>query len=418
MDVRKANRMILILIILITITLIVINVGSSPDEGEGAGPPSAVADGDGGVGALADGGLFPKLINLGKDATGLGREADGGDGDGAAQTPGLGDQSGEDGSPPSARPTPPEIDLEAVKPNESGFIMVVMFHKFAESFTPTQADPGEYIMTFDAFRDLLHTLYDRDYRLISMSDYLNNHIDVPAGCVPIVFTFDDATSSQFSLIRNGEGELEVDPNTAVGILLEFNETHPDFGVKGLISVCMKMGIFSGIGTVTEKLAILTGLGFEIGNHTTNHTVLSGVNDKAVLQQLLGENQAMVNDALGSYDMEVFTLPQGAMPPRDIREYLYKGWYETTSYEHKGVLLVGADPARPPGHVDYSREIPRVRASGVKLVDYDLTYYLDLLLRSSEYVSDGDPYTVTVPANKADKMDPDVIEAQGRTLRIY
>ena len=31
-------------------------------------------------------------------------------------------------------------------------------------------------MTLDAFEELLHTLYDKGYRLISLDDYVNNRI--------------------------------------------------------------------------------------------------------------------------------------------------------------------------------------------------------------------------------------------------
>jgi len=108
---------------------------------------------------------------------------------------------------PTPTPTPeptPTIDLQSVKPNEAGKIMVVMFHNFVESFTPKSYDKGEYTTTFSEFEKLLQDLYDRGYRLISMSDYLNNNISVPAGCIPIIFTFDDGTSGQFNWLKKTE----------------------------------------------------------------------------------------------------------------------------------------------------------------------------------------------------------------------
>ena len=94
---------------------------------------------------------------------------------------------------PTPEPTPTPINFEEVKPNEAGKIMIVMFHNFVETFTPTTYDNGEYTTTFEEFEKLLHELYEMDYRLISMNDYLNNNISVPAGCIPMVFTFDDGT---------------------------------------------------------------------------------------------------------------------------------------------------------------------------------------------------------------------------------
>ena len=60
-------------------------------------------------------------------------------------------------------------------------------------------------MTFDAFRELLDTLYVSGYELISLNDYLNGHIDVPAGSIPMIFTFDDGTAGQFSFIKEEWG---------------------------------------------------------------------------------------------------------------------------------------------------------------------------------------------------------------------
>jgi len=53
-----------------------------------------------------------------------------------------------------------------------------------------------------------------------MSDYLNNNISVPAGCIPIIFTFDDGTSGQFNLVEEN-GTLKVNKKSAVGIMEEF-----------------------------------------------------------------------------------------------------------------------------------------------------------------------------------------------------
>ena len=80
--------------------------------------------------------------------------------------------------------------------------MVVMFHNFVETFTPTKYDK-EYTTTFQAFEELLHN-YDKGYRLISLKDYIGNNISVPAGCIPMVFTFDDGTQGQFNLVEEME----------------------------------------------------------------------------------------------------------------------------------------------------------------------------------------------------------------------
>jgi hypothetical protein len=175
-----------------------------------------------------------------------------GDATGSA-SPGATDPNmGGESSPVLLEPTPtekpvPTIDVQSVKPNESGKIMVVMFHNFVESFTPTKYDDGQYTTTFSEFEKLLQELYDKDYRLISMTDYLNNNIDVPAGCIPMIFTFDDGTSGQFNLV-NENGTLKANKKSAVGVMEEFHERHPDFGLEGTFYVNLGNGTFEGEGT--------------------------------------------------------------------------------------------------------------------------------------------------------------------------
>src|SRR5690606_20232884 len=127
----------------------------------------------------------------------------------------------------------------------------------------------EYTTTFDEFRSLLEELYERGYRLISLEDYLNNNISVPAGCIPIVFTFDDGSPGQFNLIEEN-GKLVVNPKSAVGIMEEFYREHPDFGLEGTFYVTLGGGTFNGAGTLEDRLKYLVDRGFEIGNHTLNH----------------------------------------------------------------------------------------------------------------------------------------------------
>ena len=62
-------------------------------------------------------------------------------------------------------------DYEAFKPNESGDIPVVMFHRFIEAYEPDT--DKEFTTTFEEFEALLQTLYDEGYRLISMKDFID-----------------------------------------------------------------------------------------------------------------------------------------------------------------------------------------------------------------------------------------------------
>jgi len=309
----------------------------------------------------------------------------------------------------------PTIDLEAVKPDESGKIMVVMFHNFVESFTPSKYDNGEYTTTFDEFEKLLYTLYDKGYRLISMTDYLNNNISVPAGCIPMIFTFDDGTSGQFNLVNEG-GKLVANKKSAVGILEEFNKTHPDFGMKGTFYVNLGNSTFQGEGTLQERLQYLIDKGFEIGNHTYTHINLTNAKDANEIQKEIGLNQKTMFELIPGYKMNTFSLPYGA-PSKNLQEYVQRGEYEGVKYENLAIMEVGWDPALSPVSKSFNPlSVHRVRASGINPVDADLAWWLKNLSREGQYISDGDPNTVTVPKAKEENIDQEKL--QGKRLVVY
>ena len=321
-------------------------------------------------------------------------------------------------SQPTELPVPPEIDLNVVKPDESGKIMVVMFHNFVEEFTPSATDKkGEYTMTFDSFRKLLDTLYEKNYRPINMKDYLDNNINVAAGCKPIVFTFDDGTAGEFNFIH-ANGNLEVNPKSAVAIMEEFNRTHSDFMLKGTFYINLGGGVFKGEGTVEQRLRYLIDRGFEIGNHTYNHVDFHSVTTKEKVMEEAGRNQKEIEVMIPGYKMETLSLPLGhTTKDESLRTYIEKGNYEGIEYENKGIVLVGANPALPSVHKDFNPfKIPRVRSSGITKVDSDLDWWLGNTPAGSEYISDGDPNTVTVPKSKEDRLDKS--KMANKNLRTY
>ena len=117
----------------------------------------------------------------------------------------------------------PPVDLKALKVNELGKIMILMYHDIGE--------PEDiWVRTPENFRKDLQTLYDKGYRAISMKDYIEGNIDTPPGTTPVVITFDDGTKGQFNILDE-DGEFVINPDSAVGILEEFNKEHPDFGLK-------------------------------------------------------------------------------------------------------------------------------------------------------------------------------------------
>lgn len=312
----------------------------------------------------------------------------------------------------SAVDTQAKIDYSKVKPNESGKVMVVMFHNFIESY---KSGDKEYTTTFDDFRKLLTTLYDKGYRLINVNDYLNNNISVPAGYMPMMFTFDDGTSGQFNLVEE-DGKLVVNKQSAVGIMEEFNKVHPDFGLKGTLYVNLGLKTFDGKGTVAERLKYLIDKGFEIGNHTMTHIKLNEVKSADVIQKEIGGNQKKMYELVPGYKMTSFALPFG-LPSKELQRYVAKGEFEGVQYENLAIMEVGWDPTNSQLNKKYNPlSTHRVRASGIKPVDADLGWWLKNVSRSEQYISDGNPNTITIP--KAKEAEIDKSKLNGKQLIVY
>src|SRR5581483_11921452 len=105
-------------------------------------------------------------------------------------------------------------------PNENGRIPILEYHLVGDR-------ESRWSRSRDRFRRDLELLYQRGYRPITVAQLVDGDIDVPAGLSPVVFTFDDASPSQFRYVER-DGRLEVDSTSAVGIWLAFNRAHPDW----------------------------------------------------------------------------------------------------------------------------------------------------------------------------------------------
>ncbi|MBQ9314769.1 MAG: polysaccharide deacetylase family protein [Clostridia bacterium] len=256
---------------------------------------------------------------------------------------------------------------EVYKYNESGKIIIAMYHKFSE------VETDEFCRSFDNFKKDLEYLYALGYRTISLNDYLNNNIKVPIGCTPIILTFDDGSNGQFNLIKSGD-KLVANPNSAVGIMEKFYEEHPDFGLNGTFYI-NGTNIFTGEGTVKERLDYLINEGFEIGNHTNTHVNFSKASIEEI-QKEIGIVNNMVKSLTG-YQMNSLALPYG-INSKNNKEYIHKGSCDSVEYENKIILLVGAEPASSPNSENVNLlSLPRVRASGGnKRIDFDLYYWLE------------------------------------------
>lgn len=318
---------------------------------------------------------------------------------------------GKPGNGPEETTKPQDLvirtDYEAFQPNEVGEIPIVMFHNFIEAYE--EKTEKEFTTTFAEFEQLLETLYNEGYRLISMADFIDCNISVPAGCKPMVFTFDDGTPGQFNLIEEN-GKLKVNPKSAAGIIIEFNKKHPDFGLRGIFYVNMDKGdaTFEGKGTLKERFEILLSYGFELGTHTWGHVNFSDAKNNSAerIQECLGKNQEKAEEILPGLRFYSLALPFGSLPTnKDLKPFLKNGVYNGMEYYHESILAVGANPTVPSISVKYNSEyVSRIRSQGRVPVDCDLTWWLSRMTSKRMFISDGDPSTIVVPEERATEVD--------------
>ncbi|MBN2899492.1 MAG: polysaccharide deacetylase family protein, partial [Clostridia bacterium] len=221
----------------------------------------------------------------------------------------------------------PILDLELVQPNEIGEVMVVMYHSLGES-------NSAYVRTTESFRADLERLYAMGFRAISLEDYVNNNITTPAGYTPVVLTFDDGHSSNFT-VNEENGELVTDPDCVVGILEAFYEAHPDFGLEA--TFFLNGGTpFKQKEYVAYKLNYIVEKGMDLGNHSTGHEHLPQLN-AAQIQKTLGGNIQAIEGIVPGYEVKTLALPFGERPKDDYLDSLVTaGEYEGVAYAHNAV----------------------------------------------------------------------------------
>lgn len=333
-------------------------------------------------------------------------------------------------APPKPKPSPPrvsEINLKSYKPNEAGAVMILMYHHF----DPKRPSRGLNRKP-DDFRKDLEKLYKRGYRPVTVTELVENRMDLPPGKSPVVLTFDDSLPTQFRYVGREGGE-KIDPNCAVGILEEFNRKHPDWPVKATFFILPGEGPlpppFYQPDYVEDKLTYLLEKGCEIANHTATHRRLDRLPPDQVLREI-GLPVRYLAEMAPNAKMQSLALPYGLLPKKEAQKYLRAGEWKGTKYENKAVLLAASRPVLSP--VTGSKKLSRT----ANLAAFD-PYRLERILPDPtdpgttfeywlkffdanprlRYISDGNPDVVAVP--KA--FSKSVVQSRlrpGQVLQVY
>lgn len=287
------------------------------------------------------------------------------------------------------------IDLN-LKPNEAGKIMVLMYHNIG-------SEESEWTRTPENFIKDLNFLYEKGYRPISLNDYVSGNITTEQGFTPVVITFDDGNKNNFEYLENGD----ISPESAVGLLVDFNKTHKDFPLEATFFVNGRIPFKQG-GLESKKVAYILESGMDIGNHTRDHMNFKGATAEEVQEQIGSQAQyieSLLDDK--AYRVSTLALPFGGRPKDEsLSGFLLSGSFNGIAYENIAVLNVGWNPGQSPYSSEFNPlSIPRVRASETKVDNVGLYDYLDYFDRNPQerFVSDGVAEIVTVPEDKRELL---------------
>jgi peptidoglycan/xylan/chitin deacetylase (PgdA/CDA1 family) len=296
-------------------------------------------------------------------------------------------------------------------PNELGKVMVLMYHHIV-------AKEDTWSRTPEKFREDLELLYSKGYYLVNLVDLVDGKLNVPKGKTPVVLTFDDTAPGQI-----GKIDGKWDPRTAVGIINDMYEKHPDFGRAGSFYLNPKSEDPAKKGSIPglkRALKEMVELGYELGNHTVTHPHLNTLDQTGVEKELAGL-QNWVESAVPGYQVRTMAMPHGIYPKEE--SWAYEGSYNGVHFKNVALLKVGSDPSVSPYSSKFRPyRIARVRGSEKldRPNDYALAYIRGAISYfdknpEQRFVSDGNPDTVTVPAKRLNEVRRDL--PAGLTVKI-
>ena len=287
--------------------------------------------------------------------------------------------------------------------NELGKVPIMMYHgiknmKNSEtSNTGGNVDKDGYTRTAEAFRADLDFYYQEGYRMIKLSDYIDGNISVPYGKSPIVLTFDDGNDNNIKVTGiDSEGNIIIDKNSAVGILEEYKQKYPDFGVTAIFFVT---GALFNQPEYNEK--ILTWLvenGYEVGNHTKGHNNFTKI-DTATTEEVVGYVYDKLDTIIPGKYSKIVALPFGTPYKKTHENYshILTSTYNGKTYETIAALRVGWEPEVSPYNKDFDKEfMKRCRAYDNNGKEFDIDMVFNNILKKHRYISDGNADTVVTP----------------------
>ena len=303
------------------------------------------------------------------------------------------------------------VDLTKVKPNEAGVVPILMYHDII-----THGKPADMKYPAPQFRKDMEWLYAHNYRPVSLTQFIHGKVDCPAGTKPVILTFDDALRGQFYYRPDGT----IDPDCAVGILDSMHQEHPDWQTRGTFFVLTNEDPklpppFYQEQYAEGKLAYLVKEGYDIGNHTVHHRNMRHMDQTQVAYEI-GKAIDGIHKYLPNYDVDTFAIPYGMWPKTE--SWMVSGASGGSSYHNIAVLRAAWRPCPASVTKQFKPyEIERITPGTKAQQSYWWFNYLEHH-PAEQYISDGDPNTITISQMAIGQIDKARIAKDGLHLRTY
>lgn len=290
---------------------------------------------------------------------------------------------------------------EKYRVNELGRVPVMMYHGIFDvpssetNYIGGNHDLHGYNRTKEAFINDLEFYYNNDYRMIRLQDYIDGIIDVELGKSPIILTFDDGNRNNFNVLGlTSDGELIIDPDSAIGVLENFKKKYPDFNVTA--TFFLNGGLFSQPQYNQQILKWLVDNGYDIGNHTYTHNYLDRISKEKVEEEI-GKMYQLLEEMIPNKYVNIVSLPFGlpSNKSHDNFSNILKGSYDEMNYITDATLRVGWQQDYSPFSQNFDKEyIMRIRAYDNNGDDFDIEYVFKTL-ENNRYISDGNKNQIVV-----------------------
>lgn len=307
---------------------------------------------------------------------------------------------------------------EKYKVNELGRIPVMMYHGIINKldseteFVGGNVDKDGYQRTIESFINDLEFYYNEGYRMVRLNDYVNGMIDVEMGKSPIILTFDDGLTNNIKVTGlDEEGNIIIDPNSAVGVLESFKKKYPDYNVTATFFV--NSGLFRQYEYNEKILNWLVDNGYDIGNHSYTHPDFTKISSKEVEEEI-GKIYNLLDKYVEGKYVNIVALPYGS-PYKKSHEnfsHVLNSTYNGKQYETISTLQVGWESNYSPFSTSFDKTfIKRIRAYDNNGTNFDIEYSFGKI-KNTKYISDGDVNTIVIPGETKginDLYDLEIIE---------